>query len=611
LTRRKKEAFLKSLKTISGIGRPDDIEFKISKDITHDPKKFFTAIQRVESEASDAPDGKFEGVKYSTIFNDKVVAFLSNADFIKQLEQYIEKYNALLEGSTFFKKGIFNHYNASTIAKNLKENGFFKAEHSISLNTGKGVEKIVVNNENQLTEIIQKEKESILNDQELQKSFNQIDSQLSNKELRDFREFLGQNPTFLTELENLDLLRQNLWIYYFQNHKDTYNELLTLHKSSKTELEKIIAQAKAERTQWEEVIEVFNSRFSVPFQLSVDNQDDVILKSEAPNIKFTFKDGDSSSAVNEQALKGVLSNGELRALYLLNIIFEVEARRHSNIETIYIVDDIADSFDYKNKYAIIEYLKDISKEPYFRLIILTHNYDFYRTVGSRLDVGRSEKLHAEKNADGIKLKVETYQKNPFVHWKDHLTDNNAMFIASIPFVRNLAEYSGDEANFIKLTSVLHIKADTESLTVADIEAVFKLILINKQTLTIPNKDKRITELILETATGLLAEDEERMELESKIVLAIAIRLTAEKFIIDKINDPCFVSAITKNQTFELVRKYKEVFPCEINNVKILDQVSLMTPENIHLNSFMYEPILDMSNHHLKELYRKVSSTLSW
>jgi len=28
-------------------------------------------------------------------------------------------------------------------------------------------------------------------------------------------------------------------------------------------------------------------------------------------------------------------------------------------------------------------------------------------------------------------------------------------------------------------------------------------------------------------------------------------------------------------------------------------VVLMTPENIHLNSFMYEPIIDMSDEHLK------------
>lgn len=31
----------------------------------------------------------------------------------------------------------------------------------------------------------------------------------------------------------------------------------------------------------------------------------------------------------------------------------------------------------------------------------------------------------------------------------------------------------------------------------------------------------------------------------------------------------------------------------------------MTPENIHMNSFMYEPILDLSDIYLKKLYQKV------
>ena len=35
---------------------------------------------------------------------------------------------------------------------------------------------------------------------------------------------------------------------------------------------------------------------------------------------------------------------------------------------------------------------------------------------------------------------------------------------------------------------------------------------------------------------------------------------------------------------------------------VLQRVVLMTPENIHLNSFMYEPILDMSDKHLRSLY---------
>ena len=36
--------------------------------------------------------------------------------------------------------------------------------------------------------------------------------------------------------------------------------------------------------------------------------------------------------------------------------------------------------------------------------------------------------------------------------------------------------------------------------------------------------------------------------------------------------------------------------------RVIVVVLLMTPEAIHVNSFMYEPILDMSDHHLKKLF---------
>lgn len=40
---------------------------------------------------------------------------------------------------------------------------------------------------------------------------------------------------------------------------------------------------------------------------------------------------------------------------------------------------------------------------------------------------------------------------------------------------------------------------------------------------------------------------------------------------------------------------------------VMDRVVLMTPENIHLNSFMYEPILDMSDEHLRRIYEQVKA----
>ena len=45
-----------------------------------------------------------------------------------------------------------------------------------------------------------------------------------------------------------------------------------------------------------------------------------------------------------------------------------------------------------------------------------------------------------------------------------------------------------------------------------------------------------------------------------------------------------------------------MFPARAAQGTGASKVLLITPENIHLNSFMYEPILDMSDEHLRCLY---------
>ena len=75
--------------------------------------------------------------------------------------------------------------------------------------------------------------------------------------------------------------------------------------------------------------------------------------------------------------------------------------------------------------------------------------------------------------------------------------------------------------------------------------------------------------------------------------------------INALDDQSFVDGITQNQTYKLIQEYTSENPSKTNQIRILEQVNLMTPENIHLKSFMYEPILDMSNHHLKKLYENV------
>lgn len=68
--------------------------------------------------------------------------------------------------------------------------------------------------------------------------------------------------------------------------------------------------------------------------------------------------------------------------------------------------------------------------------------------------------------------------------------------------------------------------------------------------------------------------------------------------IAKINDSKFVNDISSNQTFELYSKFSLMFPGAIDQIMVLSQVNLMTPENIHLN---------MSALHLYDLYGKIKA----
>jgi hypothetical protein len=72
-----------------------------------------------------------------------------------------------------------------------------------------------------------------------------------------------------------------------------------------------------------------------------------------------------------------------------------------------------------------------------------------------------------------------------------------------------------------------------------------------------------------------------------------------------IADSAVLDSIKESQTQALLGKFRELFVADDASMRTLRKVVLMTPENIHLNAFMYEPILDMSDEHLRKLYREV------
>lgn len=600
-----KNAFLKALKDQSHSKR--NLESEISLAFTSTDNKFYIALNRIRDEVANRPNAPLSNLPYDLIFDEKVQTFLKTKDFKAAVSDYIKKYNELLAASTYFKKGVFNYFNAGQIAKQLADNGFFAAKHSVNLNAD---EKKEISSQKELEDLIAIEKEAITKDKDLRKKFTEIEKLIQkNATLREFESFLQSHEDLLTKFDNIDEFRQEVLKAYIDARFDLYSTLLEKYQSAESRRNAIQEQASNQRTQWEEVIDIFNSRFDVPFKLQAINKVDVILgQHEMLNLGFSFSDGVDQVPVDRSALVKSLSTGEKKALYVLNVLFDIEVRKKLKSDTLIVVDDIADSFDYKNKYAIIQYLKDISECQQFQQIILTHNFDFYRTIAGRF-VGYNNCLMAAKSDAGVVIERAAGINNVFINdWKKEFYSDSKKKIASIAFIRNLVEYvrGNDDPSFVKLTSLLHWKAGSQAITVAELDTIYNDLFSSND--SSPDNLKSVVELILiEAENCLVASD--GINFANKVILAIAIRLVAEQFMIDKINDPVFVAGITSNQTSALLNKYKTLPHSEQRALDVLQRVALMTPENIHLNSFMYEPILDMSDHHLRTLYQDVQLLL--
>jgi hypothetical protein len=595
-------AFLDAVKAQAKTKR--DVSREISSVFSASADDLDVALNRIKDELALQEDAPFAAVPYDVVMDEKVQAFLATGDSRTAIDDYVKKYNELLAASKYFKKGTFNYFNAANVAKQLKDNGFFEAKHTISLNAD---EKVEITSETQLEKLIKQEKEKISGNADLRKTFDALEKQLQkNVTLRDFEAYLQDHEELLPELANFESFKEKVWKSYIKANYELYISLLEKTQLAAARTKEIQEQASREKTLWQTVIDIFNDRFVVPFRLEVANKVQVMLGVETvPRLGFVFTDDGGELPVDRAALLQTLSTGEKKAFYVLNMLFDIEVRRQSGKETFVVVDDIADSFDYKNKYAIVQYLSDLAEDPYFKQLILTHNFDFYRTIESRKLVQRSNCFMVSKTAQGVTLQDAVGVKNVFVKvWKPNFYTERRMKVCCIPFMRNLIEYTKDEmdADYVQLTSLLHWKADSSQITVAHLDRVYgRLFTATGQS---ANGAELVLDLIDAEARACL-QAPDGINFENKVVLAIATRLQAEKHMVGKINDPAWVSTIKANQTPVLLSRYRELFTGQAANIQVLQKVTLMTPENIHLNSFMYEPILDMSDHHLRRLYAEV------
>lgn len=591
----------------------EDVGALVSRLFAQQDDRFFEALVRarygVENQLDDPPP--FADVPHDVIFNSYVLKVVENAEFQAVLTEYVTRLNELLDQSTFFDRATFGYYNAETVSKTLAKQGYFDAKHSLVL-SGE-TEPRTVSSESELEALITEEKQRITDDPALKKRLDALEKAINaNEATRAFLKLISARPELLVHLGNVELFQQEVWKSYFKVHQEVFLEAVDTYVASEDRRKAIERQAASERTQWEEVIDEFNTRFHVPFTLVARNKERVVLDDSAALIlDFEFNDGRSQTRVDREHLLRVLSNGEKKALYILNILFEVKARRAEGKHSLFVIDDIADSFDYKNKYAIIHYLKEMAVEPVFRLIILTHNFDFLRTIHSRGVVRDGYCYIAEKHADRVNLLPldKSTVTNPFTQdFKKQLFSDGMKRVASIPFVRNLIEYTRgtEDADYQTLTALVHVRPETATITNQDLDRIFKGTVASIGDGSWAEPASSVVELILAEADNAL-ESSDSMNLANKIVLSMAIRLVVETYMIAALADPEFTDKINRHQTSRLVSAMRKRQLGDSSVYATLDRVQLMTPENIHVNSFMYEPIIDMSDAALRGLYAEVKS----
>lgn len=554
-------------------------------------------------------------ISYSTIFDATVLKKIETRDFQNQIQAFIASSNRVYESFGYLEKGQFTLPKLKDIRKSLEKDCFFVRNNKLML---AGVES--VEDMRMLDSKISEIETAIRQVPELQ-SIEKLLSDAKGMLLKDVIETHPEIVEFLA-MDQLPMLRKALWLSYISDNKGLFDDLRDKYHALSNEIDSV----SLDDTPWKRALDIFNKRFSVPFLMEISNLKGAIIGESIPRIEFLFEKDGRTVKINRARLDELdtLSQGEKRALYLLNIIFDIEQVRMSGQEKLLIVDDIADSFDYKNKYAIIEYLYELAQENQFYLLILSHNFDFYRTVSSRLNLRRDNKLMANTDGETITITQEYYQNQPFEQWKQ--TPNKKNVLALIPFVRNLIEFGRDQnisqtsSDFLFLTSLLHEKADSHTITFGQILPLYQ----NYDGVRMFQPDIQMSEYVLdslyEVCDTITAMD---TLLENKIILAMAIRHKAEAYMIQEINqfhgqmlwkirrqiysgtNIEFLAAVANmpNQTRELLNGYKQFGSSE--SLSVLNEVSIMTPENIHLNSFMYEPLLDMDVVELLDLYSRI------
>lgn len=534
---------------------------------------------------------KYKKLVFNDINNDNVQSLFSDSQFAEKCNLYLEKVNKKID-EYIFKEG-FGIEELVSINKSLKTNKFFDAGHKLILNDieykGEDVDLL-----------IEKTIKELYEDSEVESQFANIKKALNkNKDTKKLLSVIQDDKTIINDFSDPKLLRDRIIYSKLFDYNEEITEIKKALNESKIEINNIVDEANTESTIWDGVIEIFNNRFwSGAFDVSIADRSEALIGRVLPTFKFTVKD--TEIPINDDVFAR-FSSGEKRSIFILNMIFQIEIMKSNNKPFIILLDDVADSFDYKNKYAIIEYIRELQSNDLIQMIILTHNYDFFRSVSISCNNLKS-KILAYKDENGVELhnanNAQLVGYSYFNNWKNEKKIDS--LIALIPLARNMVqlESNASDPDYIKTTEYLHYIDSSDQLLLDDLDNLYLRYNIKKKPEHI---NLGYIATLKSVAIDIINSNKlKETSIKEKLLLGIFLRVFSEKYLYDSYE---LYTGVKPSITFgsdystKLYDGIKEKLPS--NELKVIESSRVIAPSFIHVNSFMYEPLIDVGTERLK------------
>ena len=547
-----------------------------------------------------------------------------SADIKKAVEStksVIKDYSALVNKAAtkcgVLKKGVFEFADLEAVASVLNAHGFFNAGHKVILSNSRGAQ--TVSNTSEMNAVIDKVKATLSADPAVYDTLVTMQQQMEKSRVaKKPLKLIEDQPFAANEYCHYSRFEKQYIKNLLRDSLPEFNSAREALLNERKERARLARETSSKTNDWKKAIDVFNERFDFGFKIRIADHNGEFLTNGSTKIEFVF-DGLDGYPKESEAAKNILSSSQLRAVFLLDVVFQTERFLESNTPGLLLYDDISDSFDYTNKNCIMEYFRDLSqRNGRHCMVFLTHNFDFYRLFANRIS-DRSHAYFAAIENGKLEITEGGYLKDVLSNGLIAKTRQTirASF-ALVPFARGIIELTSSEtdinndAAYVFVCEFMHFRPVAVRHTLGMLQRGKFIPPKIKNALFIDGtpRTRNYYKELGRTCAAIAGESSVYQRLEDKLTLALGIRIFSEKYCYQKLRKSTAITLSEldrlMNSSFgDLLKKFKDVFPRD-KKMKDLELAAMLTCTDLHLNNFVYEPLIDYSITRLRRLYNKIA-----